>query len=151
MIPEIRKGIMQNHGLKEEELEVILRIFHKDTSYTTLADFIKYRELLKEEVDWILWKKKQKPMDIFAPRSKKNIIGEDIYNAKQVPIKHYLNVEKNKIKCPLHEERTPSFQIYERDNRWYCFGCNEGGDVIDLVQKLQNITFVEAVKNLIKN
>ena len=34
--------------------------------------------------------------------------------------------------CPLHDERTPSFYVWPDEDRWYCFGCNEGGDQIDL-------------------
>ena len=38
--------------------------------------------------------------------------------------------------CPLHDERTPSFFVYEPD-RWVCFGaCHDGGDVIELARKL---------------
>ena len=37
--------------------------------------------------------------------------------------------------CPLpdHEEKTPSFTVFP-DNHWWCFGCNRGGDVLDLHQ-----------------
>lgn len=41
---------------------------------------------------------------------------------------------KLKGRCPLHEERTPSFVIYEDTQRWRCFGaCGSGGDVINLL------------------
>lgn len=39
--------------------------------------------------------------------------------------------------CPLpdHDEKTPSFTVYADDERgWWCFGCNRGGDVLDLHQ-----------------
>jgi hypothetical protein len=39
--------------------------------------------------------------------------------------------------CPLHQERTPSFYIFEDSQRWRCFGaCAAGGDVVDLVRAL---------------
>ncbi len=50
--------------------------------------------------------------------------------------------------CPYHEERTPSFFLYQRTNTFHCFGCQEHGDVIALTQKLQGIGFIEAVKYL---
>lgn len=54
--------------------------------------------------------------------------------------------------CPLHEEKTPSFTIYpgQRPNKnsFYCFGCNEGGDVITLVMKVKKINFIQALKYL---
>ena len=41
---------------------------------------------------------------------------------------------KWKGKCPLHEENTPSFLVYEDTQRYWCFGaCASGGDVIDLL------------------
>lgn len=52
--------------------------------------------------------------------------------------------------CPLHSERTPSFYIYLDTNSFYCFGCQEGGDVIKFVQKYYNISFREAIKFLSK-
>jgi hypothetical protein len=42
-----------------------------------------------------------------------------------------------KGKCPLHQEKTPSFYIYEDTQRWRCYGaCASGGDVIDLLARL---------------
>ena len=39
--------------------------------------------------------------------------------------------------CPVHQEKTPSFYIYEDSQRWRCFGaCCTGGDVVDLLQRL---------------
>lgn len=44
-----------------------------------------------------------------------------------------------KGKCPLHDEKTPSFVIYEDSQRWQCFGaCSTGGDVINLLQLLKS-------------
>lgn len=47
--------------------------------------------------------------------------------------------------CPFHEETRPSFTIFPASNRWWCFGCRRGGDVIDLVRLLEGATFREAV------
>lgn len=42
------------------------------------------------------------------------------------------------MSCPLglHDDSTPSFTIYPGDAGWYCFGCNQGGSVIDLAMLL---------------
>src|SRR4029453_12396896 len=51
--------------------------------------------------------------------------------------------------CPFHDEKTPSFQVTPSRGYWYCFSaCAEGGDVIDFMRKIDNLTFVEAVERL---
>ena len=50
--------------------------------------------------------------------------------------------------CPFHHEKTPSFAINEPDQYYHCFGCGESGDVIKLVQNIENIEFIDAVKLL---
>ena len=50
--------------------------------------------------------------------------------------------------CPFHDERTPSFNVRPSVGRYHCFGCGEGGDVIEFVMKLDGMSFVEAVEYL---
>ena len=50
--------------------------------------------------------------------------------------------------CPFHDEKTPSFTVRETVGAYHCFGCGEGGDVISFVQKLDHLTFAEAVERL---
>ena len=50
--------------------------------------------------------------------------------------------------CPFHHEKTPSFVINESKGFYHCFGCGESGDAIKFVQKMDGLTFVEAVKKL---
>jgi len=50
--------------------------------------------------------------------------------------------------CPFHDERTPSFHVRPPVGLWHCFGCNEGGDVISFIQKLDGLGFTEAVEHL---
>jgi len=50
--------------------------------------------------------------------------------------------------CPFHHEKTPSFNINESKGFYHCFGCGESGDAIKFVQKMDGLTFVEAVKKL---
>lgn len=41
--------------------------------------------------------------------------------------------------CPFHEERSPSFKIYERDDRYHCFGCGAHGDVFDFLEAQESM------------
>ncbi len=50
--------------------------------------------------------------------------------------------------CPFHDERSPSFHVTPSRGMYYCFGCAEGGDVITFVQKVDQVTFAEAVEKL---
>jgi DNA primase catalytic core len=51
--------------------------------------------------------------------------------------------------CPFHNEKTPSFQVNPELGRWHCFGqCAEGGDIYKFLQKVDNLTFPEALERL---
>ena len=50
--------------------------------------------------------------------------------------------------CPFHHEKTPSFNIQPAKGFYHCFGCGEAGDAIKFVQKMDGLTFPEAVKKL---
>src|ERR1035441_2943535 len=53
-----------------------------------------------------------------------------------------------KALCPFHDEKTPSFNVTPARGLWYCFSCSEGGDVISFVQKIDSLSFTEAVERL---
>ncbi len=48
--------------------------------------------------------------------------------------------------CPFHNEKTPSFSVHATRQFFHCFGCGVSGDVFSFVQKVENITFPEAVR-----
>lgn len=50
--------------------------------------------------------------------------------------------------CPFHEESEGSFTVYGDSERWYCFGCGLGGDVLDFVQRVENLTLPDAIRRL---
>jgi DNA primase len=50
--------------------------------------------------------------------------------------------------CPFHDEKTPSFNVRPTHGTFHCFGCGEGGSVIDFVMKIEHLGFVEAVERL---
>lgn len=55
-----------------------------------------------------------------------------------------------KAHCPLpgHDDRNPSFCVYAADQHFYCFGCNQGGDVFKFLELVEHLNFREAVERL---
>jgi DNA primase len=50
--------------------------------------------------------------------------------------------------CPFHDERSPSFHVTPSRGFYHCFGCGEGGDVLTFLQKVDHLSFTEAVERL---
>ncbi|MFH1223448.1 MAG: DNA primase [Pseudomonadota bacterium] len=69
-----------------------------------------------------------------------NVVGE------RVPLKK--SGANYKGLCPFHQEKTPSFMVNPDKQIFRCFGCNTGGDVISFVEKLESLSFYEAVVKL---
>ena len=59
-----------------------------------------------------------------------------------------IEVRRHNALCPFHEDRHPSLHFDRKKNRFKCFACGAGGNVIDLVMKYMNITFKEAISSL---
>lgn len=78
----------------------------------------------------------------------------DLVAVKQVPISTLLgkpvreDSHRGSYKCPLHNEKTPSFTWYKQQNSWWCFSCCVGGSVVDLYMKLHDTDFKTACKQL---
>ncbi len=67
------------------------------------------------------------------------VIGEYI-KLKKAGAQNYTGL------CPFHSEKTPSFSVHATRQFYHCFGCGVSGDVFSFVQKIENITFPEAVR-----
>ena len=63
-------------------------------------------------------------------------------------IEHYVDVSGDKCCCPFHKERTPSLNIFDDTNSFYCFGCGQSGDEIEFVKEYKGLTFPNAVKEV---
>jgi DNA primase len=50
--------------------------------------------------------------------------------------------------CPFHNEKTPSFSVHATRQFFHCFGCGASGDVFAFVQKIENISFPEAIRSV---
>jgi DNA primase len=66
---------------------------------------------------------------------------------------HRQNGNRYMYKCPLHEgDNDPSFIVYtgEEFENYFCYGCNNGGNVINLLCSLDDVSLKQSVKELIK-
>lgn len=86
------------------------------------------------------------------PRGSPNqITDQRIQEAKSVPIEQILKLDYRSsagrliARCPFHEDKTPSFVVYKESNTAWCFGCQQGGDSIGIVQLQHNYSFKEAI------
>ena len=48
--------------------------------------------------------------------------------------------------CPFHNEKTPSFSVSPAKNIYKCFGCGEGGNPVNFIMKIENLSYYEALK-----
>lgn len=86
------------------------------------------------------------------------INDEFIYSLRQANpiedvIRSYVSLKRSGSRnfvcsCPFHSEKSPSCTIFVDTQSFYCFGCQAGGDVISFIMKIENLTFMEAVKFL---
>lgn len=82
--------------------------------------------------------------DIEQVKSRTNIV--DVVS-DHVALKS-AGVDSFKGLCPFHEERSPSFHVRPSLGYYHCFGCGESGDAISFLQRLDHLTFAEAVERL---
>ncbi|WP_181790752.1 DNA primase, partial [Streptomyces phytophilus] len=50
--------------------------------------------------------------------------------------------------CPFHDEKSPSFHVSPAKGLYHCFGCQEGGDTVDFVMKVEHLSFSETIERL---
>ncbi len=50
--------------------------------------------------------------------------------------------------CPFHDEKSPSFHVSPAKGLYHCFGCQEGGDTVDFVMKVDHLSFTETIERL---
>ncbi|MBR5495821.1 MAG: DNA primase, partial [Oscillospiraceae bacterium] len=67
-------------------------------------------------------------------------------------ISSYVNLSRDgrnkKCLCPFHSEKTASMVVYSNTQSFYCFGCGAGGDVITFIMKIENLSYIEAIRFL---
>lgn len=86
-------------------------------------------------------------LQVFIKRmdfNKADTRGLDFDRAKLVPISNFVDFKGGVARCVWHNEKTPSMKYYKDQNKVWCFGCNRGGDVIDVVMAQQNLSIKQA-------
>jgi DNA primase len=86
-----------------------------------MTDSVDFKETVKQQADIV------------------RIVGEYV-KLKKAGAQNYSGL------CPFHNEKTPSFSVHATRQFFHCFGCGISGDVFSFVQKIENITFPEAVR-----
>ena len=80
--------------------------------------------------------------------------NKTLYDLKHIPMKDVLNAlgqakdKRGFYVCPYHSEATPSGKVTPEKNLFHCFGCGETKNNIDLVMKINNLSFPQAVEYL---
>lgn len=145
--------------LKRELEEIREEITSDARKYVETKDEFYY---LRLETNTLLKKEIEIAIDRFIKYKKRGQgkITSDyqikVEEVKQVPIGDILNEKGGRSRtrvqllCPIHAEDTPSFVWYVQENTWFCFGCNKGGDTIDLIQEIKKCDFKNAIL-LLKN
>ena len=86
-----------------------------------MTDVIELKEIVKQQADIV------------------RVVG-DYVKLKKAGAQNYSGL------CPFHNEKTPSFSVHATLQFFHCFGCGVSGDVFTFVQKIDNVTFPEAVR-----
>lgn len=75
------------------------------------------------------------------------VVDFEKFYREKVEIKSHSNDELKGI-CPFHEDKVASFCANVKTGLFHCFGCSESGSVFQFIEKLNNVTFSEALKIL---
>ena len=84
------------------------------------------------------------PVDLAALKARHSL--GDVVEASGVALRGRGRVRQGV--CPFHAEAEGSFTVYADSQRWYCFGCGTGGDVLDFLQRAEDLTLPEAIRKL---
>lgn len=75
------------------------------------------------------------------------------FDLNSINIKTFLSLYmkislKKQYLCPLHEDKTPSFYIYEKSNSRYCYWCQKGWNIANFIMDIEWINYKESLKKL---
>jgi len=166
---ETRDKIIEFKKEIDEEETKKMRMEYLEWEIREIFSVIKDLKKDKKTLEMFLWddelqkaEKKYKTLYIEYATLKANWIKNDkitddvIQKCREVPVETLIPSHQMKdvgggrlmTTCPFHDEQKPSFFVFP-DNSWHCFGCSaHGQNAIDIVIKLRDTGFYEAVKYL---
>lgn len=156
-----RNILIQRSGMIREDIkDYKAKKLNDENLYVFLGALIAHQE---RELDCIrrwayYWQRIYKRTKLIKGEVTQEDIANDldVDSAREIPIDTLVDGEirwnrgRAVVLCPLHDERTPSMTLYQDSNSYYCFGCQSGGDVITLYEKINNCDFKTAVSELLK-
>lgn len=159
---EIKKFILPLHN-EYKNIEENIKHKEKETlsKYKDLDEISKYfiQEIVKIENWWDRLKELEKILNTFNTHLYSILPNKRDYkkiDINEIPIANiiskYIELPSNmwrNIKCPLHQDNTASFKIYEKTNSFYCFWCQKWWNAINFISFIEDISTKEAYKRLI--
>jgi len=166
IFPEAKQIIPEKIKEWEKNREKIIKVIKEKLTIIKYKSAPKnqwfWREIVKVwegwkllKIDWQIARLKRLLAVARGQKPKGRLTEEQIQEALSVPIESLITHPLRKCGkalvglCPFHNEKHPSFYIYQKTNSCWCYGCNQGGNVINFVRLLYGYSFKEAVKYLI--
>jgi len=147
------RNLVRRGAFKSEKDPDLSEYFWTYFINTKFSETIMIRKWIRYWLSLSEMASKKKITKLQVATENEELTQEEIDRAKDYPIARLyegdLQTSFNRMVglCPFHDEKTPSFAIFE-DNHFYCFGCNVWGDAIDFYMKTKGGTMREAVKAL---
>lgn len=92
------------------------------------------------------WKKRFTSKDSFDLDAIREVPMHEVLSSEGIELRR-VSPSCQKVKCPFHDERTPSFFVYS-DNHAHCFGCSWHGDTIQFVMDFLHLNFQDACRHI---
>jgi hypothetical protein len=137
-----------------EEIKTNLRILHEMDSPSWFVNVAKsmsnieklYKELKSNRGSIAYYEGTQ--------ADSRHITAEMKAQARKVPYGSLIKAQElsgySQALCPFHNEKNPSFTIYNNTNRAHCHGCGWNGDTIQFIVESKNMSFDDAVRLLLR-
>jgi len=154
----ITKAKLAYLALQIRDLNKVIRIAWKGQARRAKTDMPIWLKESFNELDDIKDKEEQlnrltktkKFLENPIKTKKLNFVSKyEIEKARAYPFENLIKFNKLGFAlCPFHNEKSPSFKLYKKDNSVHCFSCKWTGDTIEFLMKTLDIPFIEVVRKL---